>query len=306
MAAAQQLAPVDQEPEQALTWLPVEEDRARNGWRPFRPTQPCGLSDCKTPRDFSHSTEPKLVVEPCDDLRPETARIFQEFIDQEDIEISRHEIAHAFMAIAVGCRVFHVQSSRPQPFCHYTATEAFGDTIMITLAPAACDGRKSPPTKDDARLYLNKVRQNTHGSCDFCSIAEKLRAVPDNVITDDTLALAWMYYYRRCVAFFEHADVRPVLDHLAAELREKRMLTGEQVHALSTRRRSGRHSHQSNRRRTFGRLRRRLGRAACVFMGMRRGHPSQLRIGAFTFFHPMRAADRVPHGASARASRLRA
>jgi hypothetical protein len=232
MAAAQQLAPVDQEPEQALTWLPVEEDRARNGWRPFRPTQPCGLSDCKTPRDFSHSTEPKLVVEPCDDLRPETARIFQEFIDQEDIEISRHEIAHAFMAIAVGCRVFHVQSSRPQPFCHYTATEAFGDTIMITLAPAACDGRKSPPTKDDARLYLNKVRQNTHGSCDFCSIAEKLRAVPDNVITDDTLALAWMYYYRRCVAFFEHADVRPVLDHLAAELREKRMLTGEQVHAL--------------------------------------------------------------------------
>jgi hypothetical protein len=103
---------------------------------------------------------------------------------------------------------------------------------MITLAPAACDGRKSPPTKDDARLYLNKVRQNTHGSCDFCSIAEKLRAVPDNVITDDTLALAWMYYYRRCVAFFEHADVRPVLDHLAAELREKRMLTGEQVHAL--------------------------------------------------------------------------
>jgi hypothetical protein len=97
MAAAQQLAPVDQEPEQALTWLPVEEDRARNGWRPFRPTQPCGLSDCKTPRDFSHSTEPKLVVEPCDDLRPETARIFQEFIDQEDIEISRHEIAHAFM-----------------------------------------------------------------------------------------------------------------------------------------------------------------------------------------------------------------
>jgi hypothetical protein len=134
------------------------------------------------------------------------------------------------MALAVGRQVLHVQISG-QPYCRYTATEAFGHQVLITLAPNVVDGRKTPPTKEVALTYLRKVRQNTHGNCDSCSIAETLRAAPA-VVTDDMLAEAWLDDYRKCVDFFEHPDVRAELNKLAAELREKRMMSGEEVHAL--------------------------------------------------------------------------
>jgi hypothetical protein len=34
------------------------------------------------------------------------------------------------------------------------------------------------------------------------------------------------------LAFFAHRDVRAALDKLSAELRERRMMSGEEVHAL--------------------------------------------------------------------------
>jgi hypothetical protein len=100
---------------------------------------------------------------------------------------------------------------------------------LITLAAEIPDESKTRPTQEEAFLYLQKVRKGTEGSCDRCQIARKLHTSP---VSDDILAAAWSHYWRQCELFFAVPVVRDALDLLAATLRTKRAMTGEEVHAL--------------------------------------------------------------------------
>src|SRR5207244_4437582 len=140
-----------------------------------------------------------------------------------------HEVGHALMAMACGCRVLHVQISG-QPYCQWTGPSvSFRHSILITLAAEIPDELKTRPTTEEAVVFLEKVRTGTDGACDRCRIARELHTP---TLSDDTLAKAWSHYWRQCELFFAIPVVRDSLDRLAAELRDKRMLSGEAVHAL--------------------------------------------------------------------------
>jgi hypothetical protein len=215
-------------------WLPVEEDRRINGWRPVVPIvyQPCGNPDCRAkPRDYSPNNEPMRLVQPDEDYRPETVAVITASIERRDRELSRHEGFHTLVALAVGCDVIEVQISG-QPFCRHTGTDVFDHEILITIAGEVAEGTPEP-SKEQCLTYLRKVSEDTCGKCDGCDIATTLRQVaPPEKISNDTLALAWLHYWNQCAAFLAIPDVSSALDRIAAELFTRRRMTGEEIAAL--------------------------------------------------------------------------
>jgi hypothetical protein len=89
------------------------------------------------------------------------------------------------------------------------------------------------PSKEQLLTYLRKGSEDTCGKCDGCDIATTLRQVaPPDKISDDTLALAWFYYWSQCADFLAMPDVSSALDRLAAELFARRRMTGDEIASI--------------------------------------------------------------------------
>jgi len=228
-----------------LDWSPP----GTNGWTTFRPAEPCGKPECK-PMTFEPSTAPTPRLDVAELEAREDAQRFRQEAPEEydrwvnsihatnerladsDYENSLHEAAHALMVCAVGGKVVHLQLAG-QPHCAPSGIATVADSILLTVSGdiGSSIAKGKTLTPGDVRPYLRKACARTLGPCDACCIAGRLREVAPNA-SNDTLVEVWEAFHEKAVRFFEQDRVRAALDRLAAELRERRMMSGEEVHAM--------------------------------------------------------------------------
>jgi hypothetical protein len=207
-----------------------------DGWRPYRPPNPCGRTCCRERWQWPEEPEPPRTVDPTEYTSSEVVANLQAFLDHGEAVTSAHEVGHCLASIVTGCEVILLQQGPPQPFCQHTQPALIGDEMLILLAGDVAGDLaegKTPalPPRETLSRYLTLARKDEHGPCDNCRCAANLRKIGAEV-EDGELAAWWEIYHTRCVKFFSHEDVRKNLELLAAELREQRVMDSAAIAAL--------------------------------------------------------------------------
>jgi hypothetical protein len=191
---------------------------------------------CKcTPRAFKpiaeHSPIPRELV---DRFAPDELLQHQAHEARLVHEASYHEAGHAVVSVAYGQDVEYVTTANTNPHCRYLAGDAA--TVHAALVRSAAGDIGSGiarglivcPPADDLAANLKQARTGHRGTCDRCQCAALLvHHFPDASDAD------LVNYWRAEIAFadrlLEVPAVRSALHRVAAALRDKVLLTGNEV-----------------------------------------------------------------------------